>query len=361
MHHFRKIRREKRKYRNYRESINNTCVAETESNKIRTIFKWIYYITDSLATLSILLGVILFIYGRISNNNQSDNDLIMKQIRKEVGDMKISSISAEDLHGFGTDSIVVTAYNKDENVESAGHLMILDRVENKILREMNDLLGYKGLYKTTFSQNLLLEGTRLIPYNVVFFNADKDPTKEFIVHYYFMGADYDAVFPAVYRYSYEKAQYELFGTLPIPHYVDNKMYDKNGNVGGQRVVYENTSIDGYVPEDAYCMFMPEMLSDGKNEYELPMYSNSSCYYFAKNRGEKEANNIVTLYKLQDGEQYGLNIYFPCVEDGKLVWGLVESYISSELSGSSSLYDIQMFLDKNSYETWKLINVGSRTK
>lgn len=138
-------------------------------DKVITIFKEkhiitkIYNIISVLATLTIFSGLILFLYGKIVKSNQSDNDLIMKQIKNETKEEKVISLNVADIHGFGSNSIIVTT-TEDSGAGLGGNkLLILDSVDNEILRGMNDLLGIKSSYKTTFSYTLLSDGIHFVP------------------------------------------------------------------------------------------------------------------------------------------------------------------------------------------------------
>ncbi len=338
-----------------RTNILKMCKLEkriAEKRYLKKFFKRVYNFTSVVSTFSVFFGVVLFFIGKITSNNQSDNDLIMQQVRNEVGDATITSIYVADIHGFGNDSIVVTA-SEENIINGQGELIILDSVNNKILSEMNDPLGLKSSYKTTFSQKLSAEGQGLIPYNVEFINVDNSPAKELIVQYMVWGSTYYANYPAIYRYSYESEEYELFGTLPIPYYIDNKFYGSDGEVIGYQVIYENTTLDGYVPIQMKSDYFHSIISDGKREYDLPVYSDSCNYYWTKMEDDYSKNDLVVVYKNYDTGKYGINIYYPCIKDGKLTWGLTESIDDVEFSGRISNLSVQTVLDNRAYEKWNI--------
>lgn len=169
------------------------------------------------------------------NNNQSDNDLIMKQIYKETENDEIISISVADIHGFGNDSIIVTTSNaKLVTYEEEGNnnLLILDITENEILHSMDDLLGLKSSYKTTFSYTMWGEDVKLVPKTEYVLDIIGDSTKEIIVKYYIEGSTYGANGTAIFRYSYEDSEYQLIGTYPYSAKIDLHTYDNDGNFWG---------------------------------------------------------------------------------------------------------------------------------
>lgn len=332
--------------------IFNSVKKIIEKIDIKKRLKRLYDVASAISTISIFLGIVLFFIGKVTSNNQSDNDLIMSQVRKEVGDATITSINIADIHGFGNDSIVVTA-GEETTMDGQGELIILDSVNNKVLNEMNDPLGLKSSYKTTFSQKLFLDGQGIFPYNVEFINVDKNPAKEFVVQYLCWGSNYNANFPAIYRYSYETEEYELFGTLPVPYFMDNKHYNVDGEVDGYQVIYENTSLDGFIPEQVESSFCHGVISDGVQKYDLPVYSNSCRYFWTKPEDDFSRNGLVDVYKNYDTDKYGINVYWPWVQDNKLTWGLMESLDDVELSEPITSSVIQAVLDDKSYEKWKI--------
>ena len=120
---------------------------------LKKIVHTMYQIVSVISTLAIFTGALYFVIGKVTNNNQSDNDLIMKQIKADIGEnQQIINIEVADIHGFGNDSIIVTTANGNMSNEGDNNkLVILESVENEILNSMNDLLGLKSNYKITFS------------------------------------------------------------------------------------------------------------------------------------------------------------------------------------------------------------------
>lgn len=171
-------------------------------------------------------------------DNQSDNDLIISEIGKIIGSGKITSILQEDIHGFGIPSIIVTIGNEENlSQDIQNKFIILDSVQNKILNNKNDLLGLKSPFKVTFEYTLYdkirNETVDLHPQieSIIDIIGETDLAKEIIVKYGFHGVKPAANvnYVAVFRYSYEKAKYELIGTYPQCEKLNLTTYVKDGN------------------------------------------------------------------------------------------------------------------------------------
>ncbi len=311
--------------------------------------KTLYKIISVISTLSIFAGVILFLWGKITRNNLSDNNLVMKQIRKETGEVFINSITTADIHGFGNNSIIVTAADTNFPGKPANSFIILDTVNNRVLGNMNDLLGIKSSYKVTLSHKLRYGETELMPTNVKVEDICGDSTKEILVMYEVLQSTYGAQFPAIYRYSYEKEKYELFGTFPIPYYEDNSLISpRTGEPFGYQVLWHYSSFDGYVPEECGDA-TPGVLADDEREYCLPCYSQFCKAYWA-HYGRMQA--LIVSYRVAGSDQANINIYHPHISDNKLEWGLARSFDNTGFLWNISAGDIQRFLDDND-EGWEL--------
>lgn len=82
----------------YKKKIKVLFSGVAEFLKRNQVLTKLYNIISIIATLTIFSGLILFLYGRIVKSNQSDNDLIMKQIKKEIGNDDIISLNTVDIH-----------------------------------------------------------------------------------------------------------------------------------------------------------------------------------------------------------------------------------------------------------------------
>lgn len=340
------------KKRNFHIDCKSKLIFCYVSKRIRTaleklrgaqLAKKLYGIVSVISTLSIFAGILLYVFGKLTSNNQSDNDLIMNQIRNEVGEANIISIDVADIHGFGNNSIIITAIN-DYSSNGVGELLILDVINNRLLSTMNDFLGIKSSYRTTFSHLLSAEGIGLYPCDVKVLNLSDDASKEIMVAYEVFGSTFGARYPAIYKYSYEKTRYELFGTLPIPHYEDNRNYDENGLVAGYEVYYEKTPVNGFTLSDSLDIIHVDSLSDGEREYSLPLYSDYCNYFWGKIK-IFDNDCLIVAYVAPNHEEFYLNTYIPSIKGDVLEWGMVDSIKNTNLNRYSTVEDIQAVLDE----------------
>lgn len=188
--------------------------------------KKLYRIIEIVYTLSFFSFLLYFLIGCFFSDNQSDNDLIMKQIKEEISkNGEITSIYVDDIHGFGNNSIIATTQTIDYNAGvETNKLIILDLVENTFLHNIHDPFGLKSSYKTTLSYSLDGENAVLVPEIEYVLDIDEDPTKEILVRYNYFGSQYGAYGPAIFKYSYEKMQYQLIGTYPVCGKLDLATY-----------------------------------------------------------------------------------------------------------------------------------------
>ena len=58
-----------------------------------------------ISTLTIFSAVLLFAIGQLGLESSCDDDLIMHNIKKQIPDnLEITSITTQDIHGFGNNS-----------------------------------------------------------------------------------------------------------------------------------------------------------------------------------------------------------------------------------------------------------------
>lgn len=187
----------------------------------------------------ISLGLVFFVYGQLSGDNRSDNDLLKKQIDEHKGKGKITSIIKDDIHGFGNDSIIVTVGNQDfVSQDIQNKIIIMDTVQNETLHKMNDFLNLKSPYKVRFSYTLNSkvrdESVDLHPLvdSIIDMVGDSDLDKEIVVKYGVVGHKStnieNVVYPAIFKYSYEKERYELIGTYPLCGKLNLRTYKEDG-------------------------------------------------------------------------------------------------------------------------------------
>lgn len=227
-------------------------------NSWRNLPKRILKIIINIFSYSFILGLLLFAYGKISGDNRSDNDLLRKQIDENKGEGKITSILREDIHGFGNDSIIVTIGNQEfmsQNIQNK--LIIMDTVQNDILRKMNDFLNLKSPYKVRFSyvlkNKLRDESVDLHPRidSVIDIIGDSDFDKEIIVKYGVFGHKPKEMeninYVAIFRYSYQKTKYELIGTYPLCEKLNLRTYKEDGtgySIDVQEIHTDFSNISG---------------------------------------------------------------------------------------------------------------------
>lgn len=215
---------------------NNRNVYETRKDEdkkefIKSCVVFVYKVISVISTLTIFSGLILFIYGNIIDSNTSDNNLIMEQIKKETKEDSIISVNTADIYGFGNESIIVTASNyKTYNKEDYDNkLVILDKIDNEILKKMNDLLGIKSNFKTTHTYSIYCENVCFIPRTRYVIDITGDKTKEIIVQYRVYGSVGSVNGTAIFKYSYDDEKYHIIGTYPNCEKMDLR-HDKDGNL-----------------------------------------------------------------------------------------------------------------------------------
>lgn len=290
--------------------------------KLVTFLKNVYGIISVLSTITIFSGLVLFLYGRVVRNNISDNDLIMNQIKDEIGSYDIFSITTADIHGFGNDSIIITAGSNDITVKTAENkLLILDSLENEILRGMNDLVGMKPNYKTTFTYTLSNENIVFRPETEYILDIIGDSTKEIMVKYFVTGSTYGANVTGVYMYSYEEEKYELIGTYPENEKMNTSRYDDNGNIIEARAHMVNTHFNDGLSEAENCI----RCYDGSDYFLLTEGSWYSREYWVDNNIRGRMLVTINIDKYYNEETY-MNIYETIYnkENNNLSWNLLYS-------------------------------------
>lgn len=313
--------------------------------KSKQIAKKIYEAISIISTLTIFTGLICFILGKITNNNQSDNDLVMQQIKNEIcEDERIVNVETADIHGFGNNSIIVTACNAGNakwEDDSNNSVIIMDIVENEMLQSMNDLLGVKSNYKTTFVYSIDTEGMKLYPIVNSVSDIIGDSTKELLIDYQVWGSTYGAYFTAVFRYSYENERYEIVGTYPIVEKADTTRYDDNGNIVEVKCIEVDTKFNDVPCENNnICEF-----SDSDRTFNLTIYSGYCRDYWG------EFSNLGKTLIVVKGNRYDekmlINCYQPIYKEKEnvLIWNTIYSEYTSEISLGYTKDDLARYLEK----------------
>lgn len=274
----------------------------------------------------VFIGIILFFIGQVTRNNKSDNNLIMSQIQNAVGSGKIDSIRKEDLHGFGHDSILVTIDNQENlSQDIQNKFIIMDTVENKILHDMNDPLGFNSSYKITFSYVLGCEIIDLHPKLDYVFDMieDEDSAKELVVKYGVKehGFGENIIYIAIFKYSYDNTRYEIIGTYPICEKLDlTEEYEegdvKHVSIYPQEVKTEFNNLNCQKLELLQCY-------DDEKNFNLTEYSDSTykdCWVTTKHHG----NVLIIMQVDTDNMEALVNCYCPIYENDELSWNAVFS-------------------------------------
>ncbi len=307
----------------YKKKIKVLFSGVAEFLKRNQVLTKLYNIISIIATLTIFSGLILFLYGRIVKSNQSDNDLIMKQIKKEIGNDDIISLNTVDIHGFGNNSIIVTTSSNQGINNDSNNLLILDVVNNEILKGMNDLFGTKSSYKTTFKYTLSSENIQFVPKVEYVLDILGDSTKEVIVKYYIWGSNYGANGTAIFAYSYEDEAYRLLGTYPDNVKLDLNIYDNDGKLVGKKAQIIESCFHKTEANDSWIQ-----CSDGKQEFNLNDSSIYSREYWIDST--YEGQELVTVNTDYDLNLTYINVYKPYYDsaDDTLAWNMLYSeYVS----------------------------------
>lgn len=275
----------------------------------------------------VLSGIIIFFIGQVTRNNESDNNLIMSQIRNAIGNGKIDSIRKEDLHGFGHDSILVTIDNRENlSQDIQNKFIIMDTIENKILHDMNDPLGFKSSYKITFSYVLGCEIIDLHPKleYVLDMIKDEDSAKEIVVKYGIreQGPGKNINYVAIFKYSYDHTRYEIIGTYPVCEKLDLTEEHYEGNKKISETTYPKIIRTGFNDSNNQKEGLLGCYDDEK-KFNLIGYSNQNykdCWATTKFHG-----NVLIIMQMDIKNSKALvNCYSPNYKNNELSWDAVYS-------------------------------------
>lgn len=197
-------------------------------DRLLAILQRIYQIAGVISTLTIFTAVVLFIAGKIGLETASDDDLIMRDVRKQIPDnLTIADISVEDIHGFGNESLIVLAddtdryYDEDSrNSRSANQLLVFDKVENSILNQVYNFAGYGSNYKLSYMFSLSSEylESELAGYMIELMDIVEltgDTSRELVVKFMMCPPGSAGIYEiGVFSYSFDRQAYDLIGTYP---------------------------------------------------------------------------------------------------------------------------------------------------
>ena len=300
--------------------------------------KKIYRIIEIVYTLSFFLFLVYFVIGCFIHDNRSDNDLIMKQIKEEISKSgEITSIIVDDIHGFGNNSIIATTRTIDYDIGvETNKLVILDLVENQFLHNIHDPFGLKSSYKTTLSYSIDVDNSVPSPKVEYILNIDDDAAKEILVRYNYFGSQYGAYSPAIFKYSYEKEQYQLIGTYPVCGKLNLATYSDDSVIVGFSTQIIETPF--FYNDDNISIPRGMKCTHENIEFNLPEYSMTSCRsYWAT--GFWGTVLVVLQWDWQNTQdywqppstEYYINIYQPMYdsEDESIRWNIIFSEYCDE--------------------------------
>lgn len=203
---------------------------ELVKNKIRKfipiawkITKKTYMVISIISTLTIFSAVLLFAIGQLGIESSCDDDLIMHNIKKQIPDnLEITSITTQDIHGFGNDSLVVLAANTNtEDGSSANQLLVFDKVDNGVLNQIYNFAGYGSNYKLSYMFSLVSEdNSEFKPFGYALELLDVveltgDTSKELVVMFMAIPSGTSGYYQiGIFSYSFDKQAYYLVGTYP---------------------------------------------------------------------------------------------------------------------------------------------------
>ncbi|MCI8771342.1 MAG: hypothetical protein HFH73_09370 [Lachnospiraceae bacterium] len=207
------------------------CFRKKFKHKMAKCIKNIYSIISVMATLTVFSALLLFLLGRSNLGKVCDDDLIMQRIKNQVpSNLQISDIKMEDIHGFGNESIIVLAVDYKDS-EIANQLLIFDKIDNAILNQFNNILGFGSNYKLSYSfsmEGLYDESIADNRYDlkiIDLIDMTGDFSKELVVDImsYHPGSGLYSMI-GIFSYSYKKHAYYLLGTYPKSELYDTDKF-----------------------------------------------------------------------------------------------------------------------------------------
>lgn len=202
-------------------------IYELNKEKIQSNTRWIrnglkkfYTFISVLSTLTVFSAIFLFIIGQVGLGSSCDDDLIMRDIKKQIpNNLKITSMTMQDIHGFNNDSIVVLAAN-EHGGSSANQLLIFDKIDNGILNQINNFAGYGSNYKLSYIFSLAFEDdeNKLFGYALELLDVVEltgDTSKELVIMFMAAPPGTSCYYQiGIFSYSFDKHEYHLIGTYP---------------------------------------------------------------------------------------------------------------------------------------------------
>jgi hypothetical protein len=323
-----------RKYKGIRpkkefKELFNKIKHHTVVCKILYMAKLFYRGIQIITTLFAFTCILFFLYGKFTENNISDNDLIMEQIEREAGNGKVTSIVVSDIHGFGYNSIIASiADEKFHGYDVNNRLVIMDYINDSFLRTMYDLFKFGSAYKTTFSYSLYDNaGGELYPKVINVMDICGDTCKEIIVKYGLHKQETTMTninLFAIFQYSYDKDRYELKGTYPKIKKYDLVTESDIGNTHHITRESEDVITDFHIFYDENPPSAVSCHDNYKNNFNLTPYIDSTEMQFWVH-GKNIYGDMLVLVDVDRSQSRALiNAYMPLTNQDELEWRVMYS-------------------------------------
>ncbi len=187
--------------------------------RVKIKIKKINDVIAVISSYSIFFGLILFLIGTVIRLNIVEDDLFINDIKKQLPkNSRISSVLKDDIHGFGNETIIVSAVNRknnfDNEIQSPNQLFIYDKVENDILKYIYRPLGIGSSYHLKYKLSLCdNEGDVMLNdlNDIKFLDLTGDMFKEVVATFNSIGVSDGVDLPCI--ISWIDGSYRFIGSL----------------------------------------------------------------------------------------------------------------------------------------------------
>lgn len=200
-----------------------------KKSNFKSLLGQAYRVISVVSTLTVTFSLVLFIGGRIVRYNMTDDDLILDGIQNTLSDgYYIEKIYRADLHGLGSDSLIVIVrketYSWDfdsdsmREAEPLTQLLFFDEINNGILQEIYNLFGFGSRYSLRYRFSLAddLFGPNYFAEISDIIDLTEDGRPEIIVNFVLIDGGGSELFyrNGIFSYSILDRKYHLVGTYP---------------------------------------------------------------------------------------------------------------------------------------------------